>query len=89
MGLDRPERTFRLAGDLLERELAEEAQDHDLAVGLRERGDGGPEVGGTLGADAIMDGSVVPVAAIAAARRRGRRLDPPCRRRRRRRVEPA
>ena len=45
------ERTLGLAGDLVERQLAEEAQGDDLAVRLGEGRDGGAHVRRTLGAD--------------------------------------
>jgi hypothetical protein len=48
MGLDRPERAFGLPRDLLEREFAEEPEDHDFAIWLRQSGDRGPKGRRTL-----------------------------------------
>ena len=49
VGLDGPERALGLAGDLLEGQLAEEAQRHDLAVWLLKSGDGRAEFGRMFG----------------------------------------
>ena len=51
MGLDRAERPLRLTRDLLERQVAEEAQRDDLAVRLGQGGDGAADVGGPLRAN--------------------------------------
>ena len=50
--LDGPERALGLARDLLERQLAEEAQDHDLAIWLLQGSNGQPEFGRVFGAGA-------------------------------------
>jgi hypothetical protein len=49
MRLDRPERASRLARDLVEAQLAEEAQGDDLAIRLIESAHGGSKTGRTLG----------------------------------------
>ena len=47
--LDRSEGTIHLACDLFEREVAEESQDDDLSIRLRERGNRGTDIRSALG----------------------------------------
>ena len=48
MGLDSTQRPTRLGGDLIEAQLAEEAQGDDLAIGVVEPADGRPDPSSTL-----------------------------------------
>jgi hypothetical protein len=49
VGLDGPERTTRLGGDLVEAQFTEEAQGDDLAIWLVQAADRRPDPGGALG----------------------------------------
>ncbi len=72
MGLHGPERPIALVGDLGQRELAEEAQDEDLAIGLLEAGDRGPDRRGSFRANGELGGI-----RHASERGRERRLPDP------------